>query len=209
VSDRVPQYEPPRSLDAFLHLAWDELSRAAGSAKHGFHLPVVASVRTDAPLPDARTVVLRQVDRAQRLLIAHTDVRSPKVEQLEKCPEAMWVFYDPSLKLQLRVSGHTRIEIDTPLAQQRWEASNESSRRCYLAPHVPGQPSDEPSVNLPEHVQQRVPSMAETEPGRVNFAAVVTTARTLDVLWLHHAGHYRARYDWKDAGSLDATWLHV
>ncbi|MEM9253633.1 MAG: hypothetical protein AAGB29_14915, partial [Planctomycetota bacterium] len=134
---------------------------------------------------------------------------SPKAAQLADHPRAVWCFYDAGAKLQLRCLGQTTVHVDDALADERWQASALSSRRCYLAPHPPGEPSDAPSPNLPEAVRGRVPDADETKPGRAHFAVIRTVIDRLDWLYLAHDGHRRARFTWSDQGDLAATWLHV
>jgi hypothetical protein len=199
---------PPRAdLAAILKDAWARLDRGAASGRHPFHTPVLSTHAPDGP--DARVVVLRRVDLPGRALLCHTDARSPKVDQLRDRPVAAWTFYDAPAKLQLRLVGPTTLHTDDDLADQQWRASSPSSRRCYLAPHPPGDPADGPSPNLPEAVRGRVPDEPETRPGRTQFAVIRTVVQRLDWLDLHHAGHRRARFTWPaDAPRID-RWLHV
>ena len=68
-------------LDAAEKAAWDMLEDGAASAKTAFHTPVLATVAPDgAPL--ARTVVLREASRAEKILRANTDQRSRKARDL-------------------------------------------------------------------------------------------------------------------------------
>ncbi|MEM6334588.1 MAG: pyridoxamine 5'-phosphate oxidase family protein [Planctomycetota bacterium] len=217
-------------LPDILHDAWARLLRGAHSARQPFHTPVLATTQlhpdattpqeqlpgagaTDSMEPDARVVVLRKAVPAERILLCHTDARSPKAAHLAANPRASWCFYDAKAKLQLRCWGHTTVHTPDALADARWDASGMSSRRCYLAPHPPGQPADHPSPNLPEHVRGRVPDAPETAPGRPHFAALQTIVDRLDWLYLHHAGHRRALFTWPANAPADtepsATWLHV
>lgn len=219
--DRHPeaQFAAPATLDAVLADAWSQLAHGASSAKHGFHLPVLCTAALDVDAaPEARTVVLRASSGETRTVVAHTDTRSPKAEQLRKHPHATWLFYDAPKRRQVRITGPTALlTFDAPdaddraLVQQRWDASTLSSRRCYLAPHPPGTEADAPSPNLPPEFRDTVPETAEqTEPGQANFAVIRTRAATLEVLHLHHAGHRRAAFTFDEAGNVtQQTWLEV
>jgi pyridoxine/pyridoxamine 5'-phosphate oxidase len=61
---------------------WKELGRASLDRHHEWRTPVLASADADG-LPEARTVVLRQVDAVAGQLTFYTDSRSPKVAQLQ------------------------------------------------------------------------------------------------------------------------------
>mgnify|MGYP006196394707 CR=1 FL=1 len=81
---------------------WKELGRASQDRHHEWRTPVLASADPDG-LPDARTVVLRQVDALAGQLTFYTDSRSPKVAQLQTQAAAMLVFWSARLSWQLRV----------------------------------------------------------------------------------------------------------
>ncbi|MEM8737737.1 MAG: pyridoxamine 5'-phosphate oxidase family protein [Planctomycetota bacterium] len=182
-------------LPTILDHLWQHLGAATRSAKPPFHLPTLCSTDTEG-LPRGRVVVLRRADRGSRTLICHTDRRADKVQQFRHHPHAAWLFYDPPAKVQLRVTGPVTLHTEDALADTQWAASTPSSRRCYLAPHPPGQLADEPSPNLPEAVRGRVPEPKETAAGRENFAVISCTAERFDWLYLHHTGHRRAQFEW-------------
>lgn len=209
--DRVPPVEDGwTTLDAVLDGVWSALARAAGRSRDGWHTPTLCTV-TPAGEPAARTVVLRDADRAARRLVCHTDRRSPKVAEIERAPAVVWMFYDAARKTQLRVRAEARVRTTGEAADARWSASRLSSRRCYLAPYAPGEPvppaHEGPHPNLPDHLTARDPTEAETAPGRDRFAVIDTTVRSMDWLYLKHDGHRRARFAWDDAGALDAAWV--
>ena len=194
------------SADAVVGDAWERLCAGAARARHRFHTPVLATADA-AGVPDARTVVLRGCDPGGRRLLCHTDARAPKVAALLARPEAAWLFYDAEAKVQVRVASAVGVHRVDELADRQWEASEPSSRRCYLAPATPGAEAADagpggPSPNLPAAVRGRVPEPEETLPGRTNFAVLEAQVRSLDVLHLHHAGHVRVRVDFAADGSV-------
>ncbi len=193
-------------LGAFEASAWTLLKKGLEDRRHGFHYPTLATVDPQGE-PRARIVVLRRVtdpgSQGKRSIIAaHTDLRSPKAEQLAARHSAAWVFYDPPCRVQVRLSGQTRIEHDTPLADEQWEEARLMSRRCYLAPGAPGSKVDHQDPNLPLVLTQRDPTLEESEAGRANFAVVVTEVSVMDVLRLRHDGHARARFEWDERGVM-------
>ena len=86
---------------------WAELVRAAGTRGHPWRQPVLA---TSCPVrgAQARTVVLRDVDPAARVLIVYTDTRTPKVAQLAHDPRAQIVCWSAVLGWQ-SVNPGTRV----------------------------------------------------------------------------------------------------
>jgi hypothetical protein len=217
----MPRPPLPETLDTLLTDCWDQLTAAAETGKHGFHLPVLGTLAAEPEtnVPELRTVVLRAADADRYTVLAHTDTRSPKAKQIRQHREAAWLFYDRDCKLQVRLAGPTDLltfhpptsEVDVELVRSRWDASTLSSRRCYLAPAAPGTPADQPSPNLPAAFRNTVPQQeAQVAPGEDHFAVIRTRAATLDALLLHHAGHRRARYAFDQAGRvITQTWLEV
>lgn len=197
---------PPASvptLDALLDLAWQSLVRGANDARHGFHLPVVATVDTDGR-PQARTVVLRAADRQGRRLVFHTDARAPKLDEL--AAGTAWVFYDAKRRLQVRVTGPARLA-DAATTDARWKATSRPSRKAYLVEPAPGTPVPTYTSGHPGDLDGPVvPTAAQSEAGRAAFAVVTTQVTTLEVLRTLREGHQRARFQW-EGGHGVSSWL--
>ncbi|MFM1823264.1 MAG: hypothetical protein RI967_1530 [Planctomycetota bacterium] len=191
-------------LAAILARCWDELASGAADRRHGFHVGALATVAPDGT-PRVRSLVLRAVDAAHGEIRSHTDLRSPKVAELARAPRVAWHFYAPERAMQLRLLGSARIESAGAAADDAWEASALTSRRCYLAPAAPGAPCDEPSPNLPVEVRDRRPTESETLPGRSNFAILRTEIDAIDWLSLASEGHRRASFARRDGG-WTASW---
>ena len=193
-----------RSVEAI----WDDvrltLTRGVADARHPWHHPVIGTMGPSGV--ELRTVILRRYIPDRRLLAFHTDRRSPKIAHITADPRVAWLFYDPVGKVQLRISAHAEIHVDTPLAEEQWERTQLYSRRCYMAPHAPSDPVPEWDPNLPEAIRDRRPETEESEAGRVNFAVVATRVESIDWLYLRGRGHQRARLTWP-AGRLKGQWL--
>ena len=185
---RVPTSTPDlAALDAAGAWAWvaGELAVAAGSARHPFHLLTLATVTADGQ-PDIRTVVLRHVDPAARLIRFHTDIRSPKVQALRAEPRVALHWYDPALRVQLRAAARATIHHDDALAAAAWAAAAPMSRACYTTATAPGTAVDAfPEGPAAPH--------AGDDTGRDRFAVVSCHFNALDLLALHAAGHQRVR----------------
>lgn len=185
---------------------WLELGRGSVDRRHGFHVPVIATLGAHGA-PEARTVVLRRVLADAAEIHCHTDIRSGKVAEIRAEPRVSWHFYDAHRKVQLRIAALAEIVADGPRADEAWSRSAPTSRRCYLAPARPGSECDAPSPNLPEAVRGRRPSDEETLPGRANFALVVTRATSIDWLFLESDGHQRARFTRGASDAWHGTWV--
>lgn len=185
---------------------WNELGRGVVDRRHGFHVPTLSTIGLDGA-PCARAVVLRRIDAERGEIQCHTDVRSGKAAEIARDARVAWHFYDESRKLQLRVSARAEMLAYGAVADDAWARSAVTSRRCYLAPRAPGAVCDAPSPNLPEGVRDRRPTEEETQPGRANFAVLLTRATAIDWLSLASEGHQRARFTRDASGAWQGCWL--
>lgn len=194
----------PESPGALLDHIWNRLEAAVGQGSDPFHTPCLATEADSGP--DARTVVLRRVEPARREICCHTDARSAKVGELRGRPGASWVFYDAQAGVQLRGRGTVTLHSSDSLAQEQWEATGPSSRRCYLSEGGPGAGLPAPGSGLPAALEERVPTAGESIPGRGNFVVIACRLEALDWLALDSRGHRRARFLWRD-GAWDHAWI--
>lgn len=192
----------PDTLDDVLESAWHALSRGVSDRRHAFHTPTLVTTGTDGN-PDARTVVLRACAPGERVLICHTDVRSPKVEQIASNPRVLWHLYDYKSRVQLRVAAIASVlgVDDDPLVREAWGRTSAGSRVCYRGPLPPGEEAPSPVTNTPEVEPE------DTEAGLDRFRVVRTIVTRIEWLRLRHDGHRRALFEWDGAGALHATWL--
>lgn len=174
-------------LDSLLADAWARLGRGAADRKSALHTMTVASLRADGS-PTARTVVLRGVEPAARILRFHTDRRAPKLAGLAAEPRVGLLLYDPGARLQLRLDGTAEALGDGDLPDSLWERSHPGSRACYRQPVAPGLPVDGPRVAIPAADGPR--------HGRENFTIVQVRVHRLDWLFLNADGHRRAVFEW-------------
>lgn len=179
-------------LEALAGELWTLLENGRSDRRHGFHLPVVATADADG-IPEARTVVLRSVDRARRLLGFHTDARSAKMLSLPTGAHVAWVFYDPNIKQQLRVRGRVCASTNP---DEAWARTGLPSRRCYLVTPGPGTPIDAPEHGWVRGLSGVNPTTAESEPGREVFRQILTSVDHMDWLFLQARGHLRASLRW-------------
>jgi hypothetical protein len=175
------------AMNAAAAWAWlaGELAAAVGSARHGLHLLTVATVGADGQ-PDARTVVLRHVDPLRREIRFHSDIRSPKVQTLRTSPRVALHWYDPALRVQVRVAALAAIHHGDTVATAAWTASQTMSRAIYTTAVAPGDALDA----FPEG--PAAPA-ADDDTGLGRFAVVACRFDTVELLSLHAAGHQRVR----------------
>ena len=189
-----------QELDEIEASIWTELERsvalrpraAAGEAEatesqHEWRVAVLATV--DDGQADARSLVLREVDAAERRLIFYTDARSPKVRQIEQSPQGTLIFYSRKLGQQLRMQVRLNVETAGLAVSSRWaKLQTTAGARDYLSVAAPGRPLDAPLSELGV---------------RGHFAMIEAMAETVDWLELHPEGHRRAVLD-----ANGARWVH-
>lgn len=175
------------SLETLEAALWEELARAAATKGHPWRTPVLAT--TDGDRPDARTMVLREVDRQARRLRFFTDSRAPKAAQLQRRPEGMLVMWSEPLSWQLRLRVAIDLHTDGLTVSSRWaKLKMTPAAQDYLSPLAPGSPLA--GYRTPERTT------------RDFFALGDAQVLAMDWLELGAEGHRRAVFD--DAG---ARWV--
>jgi len=199
-SERKPvTHEPLRAyandLNAVMAETFRLFSRGVGDRRSVFRTPTIVTVGAKGA-PRARTMVLRGFDPAARIITLHTDLRAGKIQDLAHNNATTIHVYDARKALQVRLAAQAHLHTADAVAQASWAASAPASRAVYAVSPAPGtEVSEPPQVPLGEEADFR------------NFAVLALTFHTLEWLWLHHAGHRRARFEWADDGALRSTWL--
>ena len=188
-----------QELDEIETSIWSELERSVAARPraepgerdvdeppHEWRVAVLATV--DDGQADARSLVLREVDAAERRLIFYTDARSPKVRQIEQSPQGTLIFYSRELGWQLRMQVRLHVETDGLAVSSRWaKLQTSAGARDYLSVAAPGRPLDAPLSELGV---------------RGHFAMIEAMAETVDWVELHPDGHRRALL-----GANGARWV--
>jgi hypothetical protein len=187
-----------------LESVFDMISRGVKEGKDDFHTMTFSNIQNDRV--ESRCVILRDFDKENKTLAFNTDIRSPKVEAIKKNPETHCLFYHFKEKTQLRISTYSTIHYDDELHGIGWENTAISSRKCYLTKYAPSQSIEKMDDGLPEHLLAKIPSVIESELGKVNFAVVINKIVSIDWLYLSSRGHNRARYDFNH-NSIKKSWL--
>ncbi|MFM8313567.1 MAG: pyridoxamine 5'-phosphate oxidase family protein, partial [Deltaproteobacteria bacterium] len=136
------------SLEEIHQAIWKKLEHAVRHRDSAWHLPVLATVR--AGKPELRTLVLRGALPEKNTVWMHTDLRSPKCQDLKNCSAASLLFYDSIDRWQLRLNGTIQLDSNSESTETTWKKVSASAKRCYQGPFVPGTRSEELSYNLPQ-----------------------------------------------------------
>ena len=192
-------------LEAIEADIWTRWIRGAADRRSPFHTPAVGTVDRDGA-PDARVMVLRQVDRIAGSFRFHTDRRAAKVDQLARSGRVAIIGYDTRAKIQLRASGIAAIATQGAPVDEAWAATSLSARRCYLADPAPGSVASGPTSGLPKAFETALPDIAASEAGRPNFAILIATIDRFEWLQLAATGHRRAAFT-RDGDAWHGMWL--
>ena len=177
-----------QQLDEIEQSIWNELESCVAQRQrpergepapdelHELRVAVLATV--DDGQADARSIVLREVDAAERRLIFYTDARSPKVRQIEVTPQGTLIFYSRKLGWQLRMQVRLAVETAGLAVSSRWaKLQTSAGAKDYQAAAAPGSPLDAPLADLGV---------------RAHFAMIEAMAETVDWLELGPEGQRRA-----------------
>jgi pyridoxamine 5'-phosphate oxidase len=165
---------------------WAELELATHDRQHAWRTPVLATVAGHGPdaLADARTVVVREVEKAHRQLIFFSDGRSAKVAQLLAQPLGTMVMWSATLAWQLRCRVSLQLERSGLAASSRWARIKLTpAAQDYLSPLPPGSVLEPGASPVHEAVT------------RDHFAVIQAQVLGLDWLELDPQGHRRALFD--------------
>ena len=172
---------------------WSMLDDAVNNRDSSFRIPVFICAHQNEI--DGRIVVLRKSDRENNLLQFHTDLRSPKVDILNKNNKASLLFYDKEEKIQLRVKVECQINNQNKISQESWKKTQHISRRCYLTDSAPGTISDDPTSGMISKLEDFDYTMEQSEEGYRNFTVVKCKIKSFEWLYLAAKGHRRAKFD--------------
>ena len=184
------------SLNELEQDCWNRLVTGAIKSRNPFHTPSVATLSKGEV--SMRTVVLRKALPLERELRFHTDVRSIKWDDLLINPGISALFYDADERIQLRIKGKAVLHHVNDITAKAWETTTLSSRKCYLTLHSPSSFTDSSTSGLSEDIEQEKFTLLESEAGFTNFGIVSIQVQSIDWLWLNHAGHRRAFFDYTD-----------
>lgn len=163
---------------------WRELGRACQDRHHAWRTPVLATAGGDGA-PNARVVVLREVDATRQTLRVYTDKRSAKVSELLREPNAQFVFWSDRLHWQLRVRVAITVDADGPEVQARWQRVRQSASAAdYLGRVAPGEGL--------EAAQSASQSTSTSTDASHHFALLTAQVLETDWLELDRDGHRRA-----------------
>ncbi|KVG26642.1 pyridoxamine 5'-phosphate oxidase family protein [Burkholderia diffusa] len=191
------------SLTETYDRVWSCLASGVGAQRSPFTMLQAATLGLDGA-PKVRTIVLRQVSRAEHRLSFHTDARSDKVAELRRDPRIAIVASDLDSLVQIRAEGVAAICDDEAQRRAVWQSNRPHTLLLYRAPLRPGTPIESPED---AHVIARSgPGTTPTDDGYQNFCLLHVTVTRIDWLELARSGHRRAVFDVIDDG-YEGRWI--
>jgi len=202
VQKNKPDYY--NNLDKVYLKIWQLLNFGLKNRNAQFHIPVFICGSKDKS--DARIVVLRGINQIEKKVWFHSDIRSNKIKTLKSNPEGVFLFYDKSEKVQLRIKGNTKINYQNNITKKSWKETTLMSRQCYLGNTAPGSDASIPTSGLSEKVDNLKYSIEESEIAYKNFCVVETFIKSIEWLYLAAKGHRRALFTLKN-DLIEKKWL--
>tara|TARA_B100001063_G_scaffold95080_1_gene88750 strand:- start:664 stop:1257 length:594 start_codon:yes stop_codon:yes gene_type:complete len=184
-----------KNIDETLESAKLILSEAVPNTQTLFHTPVVSTIHENKIV--SRVMVLREFNFDNKILRFHTDNRAAKIDNITKNSSSSVIGYDPDLKIQIKMQGHTEVHIDDEVAKMAWNESTPRSKKCYS---VKGGSTKEIEDPQDYDIQDFI-----VEDGYKNFAVLIFKFQSLEFLYLKSSGHRRAIHKWDD--NQTSTWL--
>ena len=185
-------------IENFFNQELNELKIAIKNGKHPYHCFYFSTC--DDSHPEIRTVVLRDICNNPLSIRFNSDIRSKKIEHIEKNNQCSGLFYDPKRRIQIRVKGVSSIHYNDKLTKEIWSNVELQSRKCYMAKFSPGEVMDVWEPNIPKSYLKKDPSLEDSEKGYLNFCCIDFQVKSFEVLELHHEGHIRFKILCKNKG---------
>lgn len=168
------------------HHAWRQLERAVHDRHAPMRTPMLGTVGVDGA-PCVRTAILRNADESTWRVVIHTDRRSRKAAELARDPRVALTAYDHHRGFQIRLQGIAVVHARDAIAAAAWARLPPGSRRNYRAQPAPG-------TSVPAATDGLTGNDVPAADGEEHFALVAIEVAGLETLYLHPAGHRRARF---------------
>ena len=189
------------SLNAIHKKIWEDLEEGISNSKSGFHFPVISTIDKSGH-PSSRTVVLRKIEKKNKIISFNTDIRSNKWLEMKNNNKISVNIYDASKKTQIRILGKGILNYNNKNLDNAWESTPNMSRECYSSPYSPST-----IIQKPEDIDNNLKNIKdkEFEKYKVNFGRIDVHIHSLDWLYLIHTGHRRAQFIYDSKISM--SWL--
>tara|TARA_B100001175_G_scaffold308322_1_gene308616 strand:+ start:5548 stop:6135 length:588 start_codon:yes stop_codon:yes gene_type:complete len=169
---------------------WEDFKDGVKNTKSSFHFPVISTIDKDG-FPSSRTVVLRKIDKKNKIISFNTDIRSNKWNEIINNNKVSVSIYDTSKKTQIRILGKALVNYKNKIWESAWNSTPRMSRECYSTPYSPST-----VISKPEDIDLNLKKIKteDYEKYKINFGRIDIHIYSLDWLYLVHSGHRRAKF---------------
>ncbi len=184
----------------------NSISKACKDRDHAYRLVALSNISEDN-LPEVRTLALRDFIYDEKLVIFHTDLRSPKIKAIEKNGNVSLLFYDKDSRIQLRFKAKASIYSKDKISEKRWENTKRYCKKTYM--NILPQ-SSESSINTdskPKNLDSRDITDEEINFAYENFAVISCKFYEVEFLHINHKQHVRAKITFDKNGKNNFCWL--
>ncbi len=190
------------NIPIVLNQEWSQLKKGITFADHDYHSFVISTIRENRP--ESRTVILRDIDDKTPSIAFHSDLRSKKIQDINKNNNLSALFYDRSRRIQLRISGSGKVQNNNKTTKKIWKLMRPESKLCYMGPFSPSDALKTFKPNLPKHNAQDITPKNDIM-GYNRFCRVLINIKRLDWLYLHHTGHQRLLFNFGE--KISFKWI--
>ena len=187
------------NLDLALNYALTKITNAIEGRDDDLHILNLVTV-DEKNIPKTRNVVIRDFSEENLNIRFHTDKRSTKISDIKNNNKISLLGYERKDKLQIRFDAEATIIDSDEFLLDIWKGMYPMSRECYRVIESPGSKIKSlEDIKFEEEDDQGL-------NGFENFVAVSCDIQTIEILYLHHAGHLRASYT-NNNGKLNGDWI--
>ena len=186
-------------LDLALNYALTKIRTAIKGRDDDLHILNLVTI-DKKNIPNTRNIVIRDFSEKKLTIRFHTDKRSSKISDIQNNNKISLLGYERKDRLQIRFDAEATIIDSDEFLLDLWKSMYPMSRECYRVIESPGSKIKSlEDIKFEEDDDQGL-------NGFENFVAVSCDIQSIEVLYLHHAGHLRASYI-NNNGKLNGEWI--
>ena len=186
-------------LDLALNHALTKIRTAIEGRDDDLHILNLVTI-DKKNIPNTRNIVIRDFSEKKLTIRFHTDKRSSKISDIQNNNKISLLGYERKDRLQIRFDAEATIIDSDEFLLDLWKSMYPMSRECYRVIESPGSKIKSlEDIKFEEDDDQGL-------NGFENFVAVSCDIQSIEVLYLHHAGHLRASYI-NNNGKLNGEWI--
>ena len=186
-------------LDLALNYALTKIRTAIKGRDDDLHILNLVTI-DKKNIPNTRNIVIRDFSEKKLTIRFHTDKRSSKISDIQNNNKISLLGYERKDRLQIRFDAEATIIDSDEFLLDIWKTMYPMSRESYRVIESPGSKIKSlEDIKFEEEDDQGL-------NGFENFVAVSCDIQSIEVLYLHHAGHLRASYI-NNNGKLNGEWI--